>query len=269
MSLTFDPEKHIYKLDGKRVPGVTTLIGGGIPKPALVGWSARTVAQFVEDNPLTIEQWRGEDSPTEGNPRGLSALVYNLAKVPTQKRDDAALRGTEIHDLGQRYLEGEAVDIPPAHEQEVLGLVDFIEAWELEPLIVEHSLASRAHRYAGRVDFIGTSPYLNGGKPVLIDWKTSNNVYGDTALQAAAYAMAEFHVTDDDPGTELELPHITQCFVAHIRPGLTELHQLTQDRGQMERQFEIFLAAASIYRTATERKKWLGEALATPKQADN
>lgn len=27
--LTFDAEKHVYKLDGKRAPGVTTIIGGG------------------------------------------------------------------------------------------------------------------------------------------------------------------------------------------------------------------------------------------------
>lgn len=267
MPLTFDAEKHIYRLDGKRVPGVTTLIGGGIPKPQLIDWAARAVALFVDDNPLEIDRLRKEPEPTEDNPRGLSALALTLSKVHNVKRDTAALRGTEIHDLGQRYLEGEEVEIPLGHEQEVEGLVKFIEDWELEPLIVEHSLANRAERYAGRVDFIGTSPYLNGGEPVLIDWKTSNGVYGDTAMQAAAYALADFHVTDDDPATELEIPHITQTFVAHIRPGLTELHPLAVDRAEMERQFEIFRAAASIYRTTNERKKWLRPALETPTQA--
>lgn len=267
MPLTFDAEKHIYRLDGKRVPGVTTLIGNGIPKPALMGWYARQVAEYVEANPLEIERLRSSPMPEEDNPRGLSALVLALTKVPTSTRDTAALRGTEIHDLGQRYLEGEEIEIPLGHEQEVEGLVKFIEDWELEPLIVEHSLANRSERYAGRVDFIGTSPYLNGGEPVLIDWKTSNGVYGDTAMQAAAYALADFHVTDDDPATELEIPHITQTFVAHIRPGLTELHPLALERAEMERQFEIFRAAASIYRTTNERKKWLRPALETPTQA--
>lgn len=264
MSLTFNADTHRYRLDGKPVTGVTTLIGGGIPKPALMGWYARQVAEYVENNPLEVERLRGEPEPTEKNHRGQSALVHALCKVPLSSRDTAALRGTEIHDLGQRYLDGEEIEIPLGHEQEVYGLIDFIEAWELEPLIVEHSLASRKHWYAGRVDFIGTSPYLNGGEPVLIDWKTSNGVYGDTALQAAAYALADFHVTDDNPDEEMPLPHITQAYVAHIRPGLTELHMLSESRAELERQHSIFLAAASIYKTNTERKKWLRPPLEAP-----
>ena len=49
--LVFYPKSHRYKLDGAWVPGVTTLIGKGLPKPALPYWAARTVAEWVADNP--------------------------------------------------------------------------------------------------------------------------------------------------------------------------------------------------------------------------
>src|SRR5690606_40669257 len=41
---------HWYKLDGVKVDGVTTLISQGLPKPALMYWSARVVAEYVADN---------------------------------------------------------------------------------------------------------------------------------------------------------------------------------------------------------------------------
>ena len=35
---------------GIKVPGVTTLLSGGLPKPALTNWAARTAAEFAVDN---------------------------------------------------------------------------------------------------------------------------------------------------------------------------------------------------------------------------
>ena len=36
---------HYYEVDGHRVDGVTTVIGDGIPKPALIDWASRTVTR--------------------------------------------------------------------------------------------------------------------------------------------------------------------------------------------------------------------------------
>lgn len=264
MGLTFSPQSHRYRLDGRPVPGVTSLLAGGIPKPALNNWYARKVAEYVEDNPREIERLRGEPTPTQGNPHGHSALVHHLAKVPENLRDQAAERGTLIHSLGQRYLEGSQVSIPPIYEPEVMGLVELIEALELEPLIIEKSLGNRTQRYAGRVDFIGTSPHLQDGAPVLIDWKTSNYVYGETALQAAAYARAEFWVTDFQPDDENPLPQIEATYVAHIRPGLTELHPLAQSPAEIDSHYQEFLYAAYIARNAKNRAAYLKPPITLP-----
>jgi hypothetical protein len=61
---------------------VTTLIGKGLPKPALMYWSAKTVAEWVADN--------APRSPTS-SPSSAAAepAVAFLKELPWQKRDTA------------------------------------------------------------------------------------------------------------------------------------------------------------------------------------
>ena len=40
---------HGYKIDGYKVPGVTTVLGESLPKPALIDWAARTTAAAAVD----------------------------------------------------------------------------------------------------------------------------------------------------------------------------------------------------------------------------
>lgn len=251
MTLKFNEKVHRYWLDGEPVSGATTLMGNGIPKPALMPWASKLIAEWVDANPLEIERLRRSEDRYE--------LINTLKGLPNAKRDTAALRGTEIHDMGERYLAGDAVDIPVEHEAEVMGLVDFIDGMKIVPMIVEKSLANRTHWYAGRVDFIGTSPYLNDGEPVLIDWKTSNNVYGDTALQCAAYAKAEFWVEDDAPDAEKPLPDIAATYVAHITAQGVKLHPLASNQVEIDQHFADFLHAAHTAKGEKRRKGYLGE----------
>ncbi|QNV40628.1 hypothetical protein IDM48_04290 [Rothia amarae] len=256
MSLKFSEKAHRYWMDGKPVRGATTLIGNGIPKPALMPWACKLIAEWVEANPLEIERLRASENRYE--------LVNTLKGLPNQKRDTAGLRGTAIHDMGEKYLAGLEIEIPEEHESEVMGLARFIEDMKLVPMIVEKSLGNREHWYSGRVDFIGTSPFLNDGEPVLIDWKTSNNVYGDTALQCAAYARAEFWVTDEDPDTEHPMPDIAATYVAHITSSGVYLHPLAANQVEIDKHFTDFLHAAHTAKNAETRKGYLGEPIYTP-----
>jgi hypothetical protein len=43
----FDEKSHIYKLNGKKLTGVTTILGV-INKPALVGWAARMAVEHIK-----------------------------------------------------------------------------------------------------------------------------------------------------------------------------------------------------------------------------
>ena len=59
--LTFSPAGHRYKLDGLPVTGVTTLIGEGVPKGALIPWSAEMAGLWA---------LRGTKKPLDESERG-------------------------------------------------------------------------------------------------------------------------------------------------------------------------------------------------------
>lgn len=207
MSLKFTPSSHRYYLDGKPVPGVTSLIKGGLPAPALIYWAARTVAEYVADNDAEVETLRG---------MGRNSMVAALKEVPWTKRDKAGVRGTDVHTLAEQLVHGVEVDVPEHLSGYVAACVDFLDSWKVEPLIVECSVGHRAHWWAGRPDLIGRLP---DGRTVLFDWKTAaSGIYAETAFQLAAYSHAEFWVPDDAIDDEQPLPEIDACAAVHLRP---------------------------------------------------
>jgi hypothetical protein len=267
--LQFMEKSHRYKMRTPQgvlasVPGVTGLIGGGIPKPALNPWYARMVAEFVDQNPLEVERLRSLP-PVQHNGRERSALVDALCKVPTGKRDTAAERGTAIHALAEKVVAGDEVAVPVEHDGEVTGYAEFLDTWDITPLVVEGRGANATEWFAGTFDLVGTSPHLAGGKPIMIDLKTSNGVYGETALQTAAYANFEFYLDAD--GQEHPMPEIHACYVAHITPFGTDLHPLCRDRGELAEAYRQFLCAAYTTKCQKRRNAFLGEPLPQPNQA--
>lgn len=228
MSLKFSPGNHQYRMDGKRVPGVTTLIGNGLANKALMYWSARTVAEYVTDNPASVEQLRQ---------MGRAPMVSALKDVPWQNRDEAAVRGTDVHAIAEQVVHGLEVDVPEHLTAHVQGYVDFLDAFGVVPVLTERSVGNRKHWYAGRFDLIADM----AGWRWMLDVKTSRGVYGSTALQVDAYRNAEFYVDDDDPDTEHPLPEgIERLGVLHVTESGTELRPL--DSGGQP--FKDFLHAA-------------------------
>jgi hypothetical protein len=266
MSLRFLEKSHQYRLTENpgpahketnpelRVSGATTLLGGGIPKPNLIYWAGKTVAEYVRDNPAEVELLRGRDDLD---------LVTELAKVPNQVRDAAGVRGTAVHDLAEQILHGRAVDVPDELAPYVDGYLRLIDDWDIQPILTETSIGNRRDWYAGRFDSIATIGKL-GGTPVLLDWKTSKGVYGETGLQCAAYAKAEFYVTDEDPNTEHPLPAIERTMVCHITPDGSHLYDLAKNPAEIDRHYDLFIAAAFTAKTAKERDGIITEPLALP-----
>lgn len=212
--LKFYPASHRYKLDGAWVPGVTTLIGKGLPKPALPYWAAKTVAEWVADQPDLAE--------TLTRMGGRGPAVAFLKELPWQKRDEAAVRGTDVHALAERIVHGEEVEVPPHLAGHVQGYVDWLDATGLDAILTERPVASRQWGYAGTFDLIAGMP----DGVWLLDIKTSSGVYGSTALQLAAYAHAEFYLDQD--GAEQPLPAIDRYGVLHVTECGTTLHALPE-----------------------------------------
>lgn len=238
MSLKYNDTSHRYWIDGKPVRGVTGLIGGGLPKPALIKWGPRVVADYVVDR---------IDEVIEDHQANPEALRFRLAKLPEEHRDTAAVRGTEVHEIAEKIIHGQSVDVPDRLLPYVKGYVEWLDSRGVEPIITEQSLGNRTHQYAGRVDCIGKVAALDG-RTLLVDWKTSRSVYSSTALQVAAYARAEFTVSDDDPDTEIPVPEVDGCIVVHITPDGTKAHWLCRTPEEINEAFGDFLTVAAVSR---------------------
>lgn len=209
---------HTYALDGRPVKGVTTLLSGGLPKPQLVYWSAKTVAEYVADNPDAVEVMRST--------MGRESMVAALKGVPWDKRDEAAARGTDIHALADRIIHGEAVEVPEHLAGAVEGYVRWLDAWQITPVLTERPCASREWLYAGTFDAVLTFGAGElAGQTWLCDWKTSKAAYGDSAAQLAAYANSDFFLAED--GSEQPMPLVSGLAIVHITPTGTDLYPVT------------------------------------------
>ncbi|GAA2630038.1 hypothetical protein [Streptomyces axinellae] len=239
---------HYYKLDGRRVTGVTTLINGGLPKPKLVDWAAREVAEYVADNWADVESHRDA---------GREQLVDHLKTRHQKARDTAAVRGTSIHAYAEQLIAGEEVEAPA----ELVGYIEscarFLDDWRIQPVIVERPLASRTWWYSGTPDVIGDVP---DGRRLITDWKTGRSgIWGETALQLAAYAKAEFYLDDDN--IERPIPHVDAGLAVWLRPDGYDTY-LVED---LDGAFQVFKHVAHVARAARSLKDtFISPALDTP-----
>lgn len=228
---------HSYTIDGKRAVGVTTALKG-IPKDALVPWAAREVATYVVDNIYDVK--RMLDSG------GRYPTIDFLKGIPNQKRDTAAVRGTDVHGLAEKYIRGEEIEVSAEALPYVEGYAAFIKDWNPTSIYEELVVASRTHMYAGTLDSIQDIPTLGR---CLVDYKTGKGVYGEVALQVAAYRYAEVFLDDD--GNEHPMPAVDRTFVLHIQPDTYDLVPLVADEGA----FQNYLKAQANYLANVQSKK--------------
>lgn len=231
--LRFSEKAHRYWLDGKPVPGVTTILGV-LNKPALVYWSAKSVAEYVADNPDGVDTLRS---------LGRDPMVDALRKVPWQKRDDAAARGTELHLYAEQLLRGE--DISLDADDPLLPVLEhalaFLDDWQIEPLLIEAAVGSRTHKYAGTADLFAryVNPETGETGTAVFDWKSGKGIYPEFAMQFAAYAFAEFAGLN---GEEVEIPRTDAAFGVHIRADGYDVYPMAFG----ERIFREFLTIKQV-----------------------
>lgn len=216
---------HRYTIDGKPAVGVTTALKA-LPKPALMYWSARTVAEFAADHIDELIKRMYEAG-------GREPLVQYLKAIPWQKRDTAAIRGTEVHTIAERIHAGDKFDVPEHLAGHVGSYLQFLEDHNPTPLHTEFLVANRDPDYAGTGDSIMSFPKLGVG---LCDIKTSSGVYGDYAYQLAAYRYAQLMVVD---GVEQPMIPVDFCAVIHVDADGYELVPVKAD----EKAFEAFTRA--------------------------
>jgi hypothetical protein len=211
--LKFYDASHRYKLDGAWVPGVTTILGV-LDKPAIPKWAAKSVAEYVARNREGIEHLYG---------MGERPMVDALKGIPWQERDTAGVRGTDVHDFAERILKGEEVDVPDALVGHVEACVQFMDDWSIKPVLIEQTVGSRGHTYAGKLDLIADSAHA---PRAIFDWKTAaSGIYKETAFQLVAYAFAEFYGENGDEHPMADLG-IEESYGVHIRSDGYDVYPL-------------------------------------------
>ena len=234
---------------GRRIPGVTTILGDGLPKPALINWAANATAEAA------IDRW------DEFAKLAPSARLKALQGARYADRDAAANRGTKVHALAEMLIAGERVTIPDGLEGHVRSYVQFLDDFDVQPVLTESLVASTEHDYCGTLDLI--ADLLDPDEPEqttrwLLDIKTSRSgVFGETALQLAAYRYADFYVDGD---AELELPEVDRTGVVHVRADGYDL--VPVEAGEL--QFRQFLYVRQVADFAATARELVGEPVSAP-----
>lgn len=234
---------------GQKIPGVTTILGDGLPKPALIGWAANTTAEYAVDN------W---DTLTALSP---SKRLKELQGARFADRDAAANRGTAVHKLGEQLVRGAEVDVPDALRGHVESYRCFLDDFDVQPVYVEGIVVNYTRRYAGTLDLLATMRRRDGLG--LLDIKTARSgVFPDNALQLAGYRYAEF-IRPDNTTPEQPMPAVDWCAVVHVRADGYSV--VPVDAGPEI--FRTFLYVAQLWRWANETSKTVvGEPLAAPSE---
>jgi hypothetical protein len=248
---TTDGRGRTYRWNDETFTSVTTLIGRGVPKPALTYWAAKSVAEWVADHYPLIGSVLEEDKPK---------AIKMMKGSPWDERDAAADIGTLIHDIAEARVLGLPL---PDYEKKHAGFVHsfemFLDDWKPEYIATEMTVYNRTHRYAGTLDFIAKLPGLG---LVLGDYKTSRSgIFQETCLQLAAYAHSEFCGMPN--GAEEPMPSVDTCVALNLRPNGYKLHELVAD----DSVFRTFLYVMQVAQFTDTGKELISVPLSPPESA--
>jgi hypothetical protein len=228
------PTHHYVDANGERIPGVTTILSEGLPKPALINWAGNTTAAYAVDNWETLQDLK----PSE--------RLERLKKARYEDRDTAAKRGTEVHELASRLMIGETITVPDELRGHVEAYARFLDDWEPTPILVESTVVSYHHGYAGTLDMIYQ---LESGEVVLADIKTTRSgIYGETALQLAAYRYADCVLTEDGERPMIE---VDSCAAIWVRADGYSVFPVKADSGAFKDFRRVMQTAQVVQRLAT------------------
>jgi len=235
---------HHYKIDGRKADGVTTLIGDGMRKKAIEFWSANFTAEYA------VDHWDNLDKQSP------SSRLKTLKKCRFEKRDAAAAMGTDVHKFAEQLSAGIEVEVPDEQIGHVEAAAKFLDQWRIKPVMVEETVGFPKWNYAGTFDLVAPDPQ---GRLAIWDYKTSGSgIYGETALQLAAYAHAPVYRGPDDEG--IEMPNIEAGYAVWVRADGYDVYEMDIS----EDTFKTFLHVAYVARHTKTLESLKSEAMEVP-----
>ena len=217
-----------HPLNGDVVPGVTTVLKK-LDKPGVLQWAVDNTAAYAVAN-IDALMSRTEE-------QGYGFLRWYWKRDPLQSDDqdirnysngvlrDAADLGTLMHDWvaadhgAQPYPD---VTFAPDYFWQMVAEWDkWQEENDVEPIFTETTFWSEQYGYAGTADGL----WRVNGKPMLVDVKTSRNVWDEHYMQLSALGACDYALIESDNGWEqMPIPGFNDYALLHIRPSDTDKH---------------------------------------------
>lgn len=231
---------------GDRLRSVTTIISGGVPKPALMFWSAQTCTDCAIDNlPALVAASRF--------PEQLAELRSWILRAHTRKKDERAEVGSLVHTVIESRILGTplpesikvgdtewAIDGPelaPFLENFLAFEAEWKPRWTASEMVV----ANPTNGHAGTLDYTVGAEGLIGdmlrdrgyvvdpAEDIMGDTKTGgewdrltsaghvHGVYPEAGLQMSAYRNSTVAWLRD--GSKVPMPPTAEVgIVLHLRP---------------------------------------------------
>lgn len=245
---------YTWPKTGEVFDSVTTVIKYGTPTGyGLIKWFKKVNVEWAVKN---RDLWM--PVAEQGHDQAAVDMIVGEAD---RVRDTASVRGTDIHDWAEKIVLGTAVgEAPLLIRPYVEQFARFLREWRPDYEATEATVYSRAHGYAGTLDWIAR---IAGHGLVLGDIKTKpdgKTLFGDAiGLQLAAYRYADFIGLPD--GTEASVPEVDGCLALVIHPSSYELIPVRADADV----FRSFLYVQQVKRYMdVDSRSVLGRKLAPP-----
>lgn len=190
--LTFDEEKHVYKLNGDHVNSVTTINKLSLPEsPRLAAWKvgegALSVIERLKEVPIPVK-----DFP----PYFIEEVVKKSKAAWMTTARKAANIGTIIHDYAEQFEFKGKIDeelheriVQHKDKSKIFSCIKKFRRWKIQnkDIILRHEeiLGSILYSFAGKFDRLSS----RNGLIVLSDFKTSSGFFIDQLIQLAAYVI--------------------------------------------------------------------------------
>lgn len=182
--------KLVEELEG--FPSVTTVIGrcDASKVNALMGWAYNLTVTGMKQ--LNDE---GKLKPGMSEP-AIKQRLKTAKLTPWSKRDDAATRGTGVHEWAEKLLQGQATydEVLEGTVREQQGyaraLIEWHQQYKRTPQGIERTLVHLGREYAGTVDLVDSSDAEGVTDVAVCDFKTSKAIYDSQFTQGEAYAQA-------------------------------------------------------------------------------
>jgi len=226
----------VHEESGGSVPGVSA-IKSMMPNSALLHWKAKATAEYCVENIDEVRSLAARDK----------AGAIELVKESTNRyAKRAADRGTDVHTMCEITARAVMAGTKPsfAATKDDMGYLRnfarFFKEFEVKPVMVETTIWSQEHAYAGTFDLLCELKGYDG--LYIVDYKSGKSgVYPEAGIQQTGYRWADSYIDED--GKFQDMPEVAGAFGMWLRPDGWALYPLRTD----DSMWAVFRNLRSLY----------------------